>query len=306
MASGSSLEEVAPAQNCILEERLPPARENSFLSFNDFEAKLHTRELWFEQHARYGDCRIASPAVSETFTDINQPNWLGLNPDWCVVRLETLNGLVGRANRRGSVLTAKEAERLVRDLLESRTPAEEFDPFQEARLETWMEQVNDGSDRRPAFVAPYADVKDLLEEADWANRLRNALGLGHIRAQAGNSAIVLLMQYNLKRVYDAHFDAKAWAATPTILDDVPGNTPNVCFFPAPRSATDEYGYTVDLSDTGPSCRREFLHGHIGYELDDIRRIGEVTTDIPPAKIAEARARHRNLLADDLVHLGDLP
>ena len=51
---------------------------------------------------------MALPAVSGTFTGINQPNWLGLSPDWDVIRIETLYGLGGRANSRG--ITLSEAE----------------------------------------------------------------------------------------------------------------------------------------------------------------------------------------------------
>ena len=92
-----------------------------------------------------------------------------------------------------------------------------------------------------------------------------------------------------------------------MLDDVPGQMPNPCFFPAPRNAsTDGYGFTVDLATKGASWRKEFLHGHIDYTLADIRRVGEVTTDVLPSRIADARKDHRDLLASDLHHLSDLP
>ena len=118
---------------------------------------------------------------------------------------------------------------------------------------------------------------------------------------------IVLMQYNLIRVHDAHIGKPTWAASPTVLDDVPGQMPNPCFFPAPKTASkDGYGFTVDLATVGATWRKEFLHGHIAYTLDDIRRIGEVTTDVPPARIADARKDHRDLLASDLHHLSDLP
>jgi len=156
-------------------------------------------------------------------------------------------------------------------------------------------------------VAPFAEVEDVLKQPDWANRLRDALGLGHVRLWAGNPMTMVLMQYNLVRVHSAHIGEPAWAASPTVLDDVPRQMPNPCFFPAPKTVSkDGYGYTVDLAATGPTYRKEFLHGHIAYTLDDIRRIGEVTTDVPPSRIADARKDHRDLLASDLRHLTDLP
>jgi hypothetical protein len=146
-----------------------------------------------------------------------------------------------------------------------------------------------------------------MKQPDWANRLRDALGLGHMKPWAGNPMTVVLMQYNLIRVHNAHIGKPAWAASPTVLDDVPGQMPNPCFFPAPKTASEDgYGFTVDLATTGATWRKEFLHGHITYTLDDICLIGEVTTDAPPSRIADARQDHRSLLASDLQHLSDLP
>jgi hypothetical protein len=307
IAGRTALEEVAPAENYVLDERVPGAREDDFLALNGFASAAHDKNSWFKQHVDYTKDRVALPAVSGTFTNINQPNWLGLSPDWDVIRIETLYGLADRAKRRGSDVDETEANDLIQDLLRARASGSTFDPFREARLEKWLRHVNSGSDRRPAFVAPFAEVEDILMQPDWANRLRDALGLGHIKPWAGNPMTVVLMQYNLTRVHNAHIGKPAWAATPTVLDDVPGQMPNPSFFPAPKNAsTDGYGFTVDLATSGATWRKEFLHGHIGYTLADIRRIGEVTTDVPPSRIAAARKDHRNLLASDLHHLSDLP
>ena len=215
--------------------------------------------------------------------------------------------LDGRANSKGASLSEAALNGLIHEYLHARTTSTTFDPFKQAQLEKWLRQVNSGSDRRPAFVAPFAEVEKILNRPDWANRLRDALGLGHIRLWAGQPMVVVLMQYNLIRVHDAHIGKPAWAASPTVLDDVPGQMPNPCFFPSPAtSSKDGYGYTVDLATTGASWCEELLHGHIAYTLDDIRRIGEVTTDVPNSRIADARKDHRNLLASELRHLSDLP
>jgi hypothetical protein len=307
MAAGAVLEQTAPAENYILDERVPDAREDDFLGLNGFASAAHEKGSWFKQHVDYAKDRVALPATSGTFTAINQPNWLGLSPDWDVVRLETLYGLADRAKRRGSDVGEAEANDLIRDMLQAREAGTAFDPFKEARLEKWLRHINSGSDRRPAFVAPFAEVEDILKQHDWANRLRDALGLGHIRLWAGNPMTVVLMQYNLIRVHNAHIGNPAWAASPTVLDDVPGQMPNPCFFPAPRTASaDGYGFTVDLATTGATYCKEFLHGHIAYTLADIHRIGEVTTDVASAQIAGARKDHCQLLKDDLAHFADLP
>ncbi|MGO8677786.1 MAG: hypothetical protein ACLQVX_18175 [Limisphaerales bacterium] len=307
MAAGATLEEAAPAENYILDERVPDVRQDDFLALNGFASAAHNRDSWFKQHVDYTKDRVALPAISGTFTAINRSNWLGLSPDWDVVRVETLHGLASRAKSRGSDVEEAEATDLIREMLLAREVGSAFDSFKEARLDRWLRHVNRGSDRRPAFVAPFAEVEDILGLPDWANRLRDALGLGHIRPWAGNPMTVVLVQYKLIRVHDAHIGKPAWAASPTVLDDVPGQMPSPCFFPAPKSASPGgYGYTVDLAPSGATWRMEFLHAHLSYTLADIRRMGDVTTDVPPSRIETAREDHCGLLKNDLVHFVDLP
>lgn len=305
-ASGSKLEEVAPAENYILDERLPDAREEEFFNFNGFSLVAFNKDSWFKQHTDYTKNYVALPLVSGTFTAINKDNWIrGLNPDWDVVRLETISGMSSRA--RGSDVDESEAAELIEEMLLARKSGDTLDPFREARLEKWLKHVNSGGDRRPAFVAPFAEVESILAQHDWANCFRDALGLGHIRPWGGSPVTVVLMQYNLVRVHNAHIGKPAWAATPTVLDDVSWQMPNPCFFPAPKKASsDGYGYTVDLAITDATYRREFLHGHISYELADIRNIGVVTEEVSSARIADARKNHCKLLTADLVHVKDLP
>jgi len=304
--SGSSLREVAVAENYILEERVPDAREDEFFNFNGFPKVAYDTDSWFKQKTNYSKEYVALPPISGTFTVINQPNWISLNPDWDVVRLETLTGLNSRANKGSDVNDLKAAE-LIEEMLLARKSGNTFHQWREAQLEEWLHRINSGSDRRPAFVAPFANVEKILAQDDWANRLRDVLGLEHIRANEKNPATVILMQYNLVRVHNAHIGKPAWAATPTILDDVPGQMPNSCFFPSPKKASsDGYGFTVDLAMNETTYYREFLHGHISYELADIRKIGFVTHDISSAQIADARKKHCDLLWADLIHRQDLP
>lgn len=296
----------APAENCILDERVPSSREDEFLSFNGFELNTLDADSWFKQHVEYATVHVARARISGTFDSINRRNWFSPTPDSDVVRIESLRGMTSRA--RGFALTEDEISNLIAEYIEARDAGNSFDTFKQAQLNKWLQQVNSGSDRRPAFVAPFAEVEDLFDQPDWANRLRDVLGLGHLRPWGGGNAMsVLLMQYNLKRVYDAHIGNKAWAASPTVLDDVPRQMPNPCFFPAPASdSSNGYGYTVDLGLPWDSYRKEFLHGHISYSLADIRRIGEVTTDMLPSRIAEARREHLNLIATEFRHFNELP
>lgn len=313
-AAGTTLEEAAPAENYILDERVPAAREDEFLAFNGFSSgPPFSRDSWFKHHKEYATAKVAKATVSATFDAINQPNWRHWPPDWDVVRIETIDGLCERAPTwtTEDTTTSEQVEAKVRELIHEMLAAREsgttMNSFHEAQLQDWLKKVNGGSDRRPAFVAPFAEVEDILKRPDWAHRLRDALGLGRVRPKAGKPTAIVLLQYNLVRVHNAHIGKLAWAASPTVLDDVPTEMPNPCFFPAPQSASaDGYGFTVDLDIKEATFRREFLHGHITYTLDDFRRIGEVTADVSDAQIVEARRQHRDLLASDLRHLADLP
>lgn len=305
-AAGVALEEAAPAENYILDERVPSAREDDFLKFNGFSTlSTLNRDLWFKQHVDYSISKVARAPISATFDAINDSNWRNWSPDWDVVRIETVAGLCSRDTKTDVI--ESEVRSLIQDFLAARAAGTSIDSLKQARLEWWLKWVNAGSDRRPAFVAPFAEVETLLARPDWANRLRDALGLGHIRPTAASPTVVVLIQYNLERVYRAHLGKPAWAASPCVLDDVPRTMPNPCFFPAPQATSrDGYGYTVDLDLTDNAYRKEFLHGHIIYTLDDFRRIGEITLDITHTQIAEARRLHRDLLAPNLRYLPDLP
>lgn len=303
-AAGDELSVSAPAENYILDERVPPGREDDFLSFNDFESVALDSNSWFKHHVDYAKERVALPSVSATFTSINRPNWLRLSPDWDVVRIETLCGMASRA--RDSALGENELLSLIEEHIDARDTGNSFDIIKEAQLVKWLQNVNRCSDRRPAFVAPFAEVEELLGQPDWANCLRDVLGLGHIRKRGKDNVTVLLMQYNLNRVHETHIGKPAWAASPTVLDDVPRQMPNPCFFPAPApDSSNGYGNTIDLGSPWSGSRKEFLHGHIAYTLADIRRIGEVTTDVSDTRIADARKDHLYLLTSDLRHFCDL-
>lgn len=307
VAAPGRLDEFAPAQNYILDERVPDAREEDYLAHNAFATiPSIAYDDWLQHSQIYAFQKVAKAPASATFQDINRDNWLGIGPESDVVRIETLSSLISRGGSAGVPDT--EIQTLLQSLLSSRKAGKPMSALGRSQLDKWLDAVNAASDRRPAFVAPYANVEPLLKQSDWANRLRDALGLGHIQPDiSGRPKTVVLMQYSLERVYQAHLGNPAWAATPTVLDDVPQMGLNPYFFPGPKAATgDGFGYTVHLGAGTTASYREFLHAHVPYTLDDIRDLGEVTTVVSDADSAAARLRHRNTLGSSLLHKGDLP
>ena len=290
-AASPTLGESAPAENFILDERLPSDREQDFLDFGGFAPRPDMAVTdWFAHQKKHAKARLCIPRISQTFESINSTCWLPkITPDWAVVRVETLDGLCERG--RPSGISDAEVQRLVTALINARISGTSLDPNDDLLLTYWLEKVTEGSDRRPAFVAPFVEVEELLNRPDWANRLRDAFGLGHVQPRSGRPRTIVVLQYNLERVFQAHRRDPAWAATPTVLDDVPSAGPNPCFFPGPRkSSPDGFGFTIDLAPEG-GFWSEFLHAHLAYRLDDIRRIGEVTIEVTDAHIAATRAKH---------------
>jgi hypothetical protein len=306
-AGSAVLSESEPARNFILDERVPHDREADYLAHPFVPVAAMTADDWFQHGWQFARERLCQPAsrISQTFEPVNQQNWLnGIRPDWDVVRIETLDGLNSRGTDAG--LGESRVADLLRRLIEAREASTPLDLNDELLLSGWLEKVNLRSDRRPAFVAPFAEVEPLLAQPEWADRLRDAFGLAHVQPRGGRPRLVVLMQYSLDRVFQTHRSRPAWAASPTVLDDVPSTGPNPCFFPAPRSSSsDGFGFTIDLRPPGDFWQ-ELLHAPIAYQLDDIRRVGEVTAVVSDDDIAAARARHRDLLSDDLTFLSDLP
>lgn len=288
--SSGELGEFAPAENFLLDERLSDHRERDYFDCTGFAPTTATTTgEWFERHKTYASKRLRYVPRTATFEARNEPAWLAVHHEMDVVRIETLSGLC----ERGSVKLADTAEltQAIGDLLKARDRHEPLDDATSDYLTLWLDRLNRASDRRPMFVVPFAEVESMLEEPDWANRLRDALGLSHIGSVGGSATQVVLFQYSLERPYLDHRASPAWAATPTVLDDLGTSGLNTCFFPAPRkSSPPEFGYAVDLALSGAS-KSEFLHAPIDYTLDDICKIGEVTTSVTDDGIAIARQDH---------------
>jgi len=309
-AGRATLAESAPAENFILEERLSDERHQDFLQSSGFDTTPPADvPTWFAQHFNYTTTRIArrgapTGTLSATFETGNRRAWLSPNSAMDVVRVETLEGL---CNRSTSLLSASDAEWLIQQLLSARDAGQAPRADVALSLRKWLLRIAGGSDSRPVFVAPFAEVEPILAQPDWANRLRDALGLGHIRAIAGRPTRVLHMRYGLERVRRAHLTRPdAWASAPTVLDDVARSGPNPHFFPAPESTSQGFGFTVDLDPANPVTTREFLHAPIPYLPEDIARLGLVTADVTDPQVTGARSRHRTQARPHLRHFKDLP
>ena len=161
-------------------------------------------------------------------------------------------------------------------------------------LDEFFENWNDRRDNRPIFAGFEGDVTGELEQADWANRLRDRWGLGHHDPLAGRSINVMLMRYTVRDVRRGVPAAErngALFAYPCALDA----SHNPCFFPAPAELP--YGRTLDLQPDG-NCERlvaEILHRRIDYKRSHMHRLGVISAARPRYSLKSRRNGHLDCL-----------
>lgn len=309
--------EAAPAANFLLEERLPAPREADFLLGKPALPSTGWDALsWWKKFVNHYSEKVALPLHAapdiSTFAAANQANHLAIESHQDVVRVESLSALHNRYS--GDFDTLSDLATELRNLIQSREPgkAGTFTVEQRSRLESWVEELNQRRDARPAFAAPYGEVTSLLAAANWATQLRNVLGLSHLGGSSSKPLPVVLLRYNLSRVERAARKAKvaAWAVVPSVLEAGNQNGPGAAFFPFPKKAASSnpfgFGVTVDLSPSGGSdIYSELLHFRLDYTLDDFAMIGELTDEITDPQLEVARQRHFGLLEPDFAFRSDV-
>src|SRR5665213_115696 len=202
---------------------------------------------------------------------------MGLDPLQWIVRLESLE----RAFSYWSVpedLDPLETLRAAR----AKNNTAVVDDF----LNTW----NDSNvrDCRPAFATWRDRVGTELDADDWADRLRDQLGLEHYNCVNGPIPVAM-MQYQVREVIDAaRTPGSSHAFTePTFLDTRPGPY----FFPSPRSLP--YGRVMSLVQisSDDDLLAEMLHVRLTYQRDHIVRLGTIRRPPAPHDLKELRNHH---------------
>ena len=312
-ARAAAVSESAPATNFLLDECVPPARESGFLVTTpgagvgrwDTTCFLQTFNNHFSGTVALPARRAA--AVS-TFAAANRDNHPPIESNQDVVRLESILGLYSCYP--GDFASPSELAAALKSLVEGRLAALSPD---RARLELWLDGLNQRRDARPTFAAPFGELEPLMSGTDWAPQLRNVLGLAHLGGSPAKPLPVVLCRYSLTRVEHAARRAhlNAWAATPTVLEAGGKLGPGTAFLPFPRAAAASnpfgFGITVNLAIPGSlDFKSELLHARIDYRLGDFASVGELTDEISDAQLAAARQGHLDLLNFDFIHRTDVP
>ena len=310
--------ESAPAVNFLLEERLSIPREHGFLAAKPGPTAVgwDVPSCW-QTFGNYYSEKVArplrhAPSVS-TFSAENQDNHLAIESHQDVVRLESVSAMYLRYQ--GDFDSLSDLTTELSNLIQSRRVSKTgmVTDEQYPRLASWLEEINQRRDARPAFAAPLGEVEQLLSAPDWATQLRNVLGLSHLKGSVSRPLPVVLFQYSLSRAEQAARATKlsAWAAVPTVLEAGGVSGPGTAFFPYPKAAADSnpfgFGITVDMSKNGGlDFKSELLHFRFDYTLNDFAMLGELTDEVTETQLLAARQRHFDLLQCDFNHRSDVP
>ena len=196
--------------------------------------------------------------------------WTGMAQELEIVRVESLDWVLGVAKVDFDKFRAA------------------FDSGKTHLVEKVFSAWNGIRDKRPAFAAFHTEVSDLIDTDDWAVHLRDRLGLAHYHGQYGPIPVAL-MQYKVADVLRvSNLDANAVSFTaPTALDSGPWPY----FFPSPASLT--CGRTMSLNPIVDEAHllAEFLHYHIPYKREMLKKVGVINSPIPGTPLKELRNNH---------------
>ena len=282
----------ACAENVHLDERVESDRGTGYqTALGRFDP---TMESWREAHGEYlaGAVTVDLP---ETFQTINRKAslppavWSDLGRDQVLVRVECLD----------HVLTHSIVPSLA-DLAEALaiyTGERRHDHVSQgdakALLDKMCRSLNTNPyANRPRFAAFAQELDPDIAAPDWANRLRDRLGLAHFPAKARSGPWpVALMRYTVGEAADRalRLGADHPIVVPTVLDDQPYEI----FHPAPEEAN--FGRTLHLGDNRDceDLASEVLHLRIDYAPTHIWKVGAITTraDISPDRLIQMRKTH---------------
>lgn len=266
-----------------------------------------TLEEWEEGHRDYlfgavhleqprsGLPKVVDPARASTCAETFRPpggslSALGLAEDLDLVRVERVDSLARRAGIEPAVVE----DGVVQYLASSPDPSGPEGKLLDAMLLRWSRSL----DLRPVFAALWDDCADLLPtdkalaRDDWADALRDRLGLAHYDPSLSGPIDVLILRYSVRGVPRSRaVHTGRPLAAPTVLD----GAMSPAFCPAPRGA--DAGQSIDLASEGLVPAREILHPPFRWGARHVFRYGTVSRGVG-ASLDDARMWHLLCIRDD--------
>ncbi len=292
LSRDSDIETRCKAENFILEERLPGEREDIYEEHLEYPLD---EESWNVEHEEYVDAKIYVRSGSpETFSHINRPNLLlTVEPGQFLVRVENISDVELYHGK-----TPHEIIKYCHDFLKDPENTENRNIIKDF-LKKWHEI----RDLRPVFAGFWGEIEDIFSKykknntgnEEWANRLRDRLGLGHLTPGDGAPKPIFVFRYRIKDVLPINSVDTKNIAIPTVLDGC--LTPYFC--PTPKKGWNQ-GQALDLSrgdEKSYSINCEILHQAIEYKPEFLYNAGWITTT-PGKSLEEARKIHLDFLKGD--------
>ena len=283
-------EERAQIENFLLDERLAPegqARYNHHLgnkpiaSLNEWQRRHNTNYVKKELQLDRG--RTSRPWTFRPENDFNRLRQI--KPELYLVRVED-------AAWPCSLIPGASPE-----IIQAKIDAfAKGDDAARVYLERFAEAWNLERDQRPQYATTLLEVEDILDEdgPDWAERLRDRLGLGDYDPGVGGEPVaIFLMRYTVSEVIAA-LEGQGHPAVPTVLD----GKMSQFFYPSPKPADgcgqSPYGHTLNLSpvDAENDYRMgvELLHPLLDYKPEHFYRVGYIKQPVA-MPLERARSFH---------------
>ncbi len=254
--------------------------------------------IWFEERVSSARSRHLEAIAPDTPSPASLAAW---QTDYCRTHVETNNPDIFRDDLAPARLVPGLLDTHQRIARLERVPAtllneagltfdaltRAFDGGDHAVLDVFLQRWNALRDGRPAFAAWKDELIDDLRFADWADRVRDRLGLAHHDPGPADPIPVILMEYDVASVLHAagSHGVRVAFVSPTVVDSPPWPW----FFPSPAGLA--YGRTVNLGGGAPILAAEFLHVGMTYTRNHIARVGEIRRKVGPVDMRSLRNRH---------------
>lgn len=262
------IEERAHIENFMLDER-PPQKGIDLYAKRLKSASITNLDNWVDRHKNFTaeeiNLGITETAQPWTFRAENAINHLrNIEPNLYLIRVEDANWLCDAIG-----ITCADLEKNIKAFEKGDTKARDF-------LNGVVVRWNAERDKRPMFATTELEVKEIInaDYDDWAEQLRDYLGLGHYSPLSGRPNEIVLMRYTVQEVLDS-LDGAGYPAIPTVLD----SNMSPYFFPSPCPKHNEpcYGHTVNLTRVKDyydyKIGVELLHPRIDYKPEHFFKMG---------------------------------
>lgn len=278
-------EERAHIENFMLDER-PPQTGIDLYAKRLKSKPIADLDNWIDRHKNFiteevnlGVKETAQPWTFRAENDINRLR--NIEPNLYLIRVEDINWLCNSIG-----ITCTDLETNIKAFETGDAKARDF-------LKGVVNHWNPERDKRPIFATTELEVGDIINNnsGDWAEQLRDRLGLGHYSPLTSPINIVL-MRYTVKEVLDS-LEGEGYPAIPTVLDSKMG--PYFFPSPVPKHNNPYYGHTVNLAyledDNDYSMGVELLHPRIDYKPEHFFKMGVIAR---PFSMPLERARQFHL------------